>query len=76
MFKKMIGWCQGRHTLFALYFTLAGTALQIFHKLDGNFIALIAAVQAFVFAHSAQENYFEKKNGGDSKDGTSDNRPQ
>lgn len=65
MFKKIVAWAQGRHTLFALYFALSGTTLQVFHRLDGNFIALIAAVQAFVFAHSTQENYFDNKTGGD-----------
>jgi hypothetical protein len=60
MLKKLVAWANGRHTMFAGYFALTGTALQLVHKLDGNFIALIAAVQAFVFAHSAQENYFDK----------------
>lgn len=66
MFSKLVKWAQGRHTLFALYFALTGTVLQCFHKLDGNFIALIAAVQAFVFAHAVQENYYDK-DGGDKK---------
>jgi len=66
MFKKLAAWAQGRHTLFAAYFALVGTGLQVSHRLDGNFIALIAAVQAFVFAHSVQENHFEKKD--DKKD--------
>ena len=61
MFKKLAIWAQGRHTLFAAYFALSGTVLQICHRLDGNFIALIAAVQGFVFAHALQENHFEKK---------------
>jgi hypothetical protein len=74
MFSKIVAWAQGRHTLFAIYFALAGTGLQLAHRLDGNFIALIAAVQAFVFAHSAQENYF-KKDGGDKGD-TNDGQPK
>jgi hypothetical protein len=61
MFKKVILWAQGRHTLFAIYFAIFGSVLQCFHKLDGNYIALIAAVQGFVFAHSAKEDYFEAK---------------
>lgn len=63
MFSRIVLWAKGRHTLFALYFTLAGTVLQVFHRLDGNFIALIAAVQTFVFAHSVQENHFDKDKG-------------
>lgn len=35
--------------------------MQWFHRLDGNYIALITAVQGFVFAHAAQENYFASK---------------
>lgn len=72
MFKKLVTWSQGRHTLFALYFALSGTVLQLCHRLDGNFIALIAAVQAFVFAHALQENHFEKKD--DPKDGPKDDQ--
>lgn len=37
--------------------------MQWFHKLDGNYIALITALQGFVFAHSVQENYFSKPQG-------------
>jgi hypothetical protein len=72
MFSRIVRWAQGRHTLFAIYFTLAGTVLQCFHRLDGNFIALITAVQGFVFFHSMQENKFKIQNGGDTKDGGSD----
>jgi hypothetical protein len=67
MFSKVVRWAQGRHTLFAIYFTLAGTVLQCFHRLDGNFIALITAVQGFVFFHSMQENKFKISNGGDTE---------
>jgi hypothetical protein len=62
MLQKVFQWAQGRHTTFAVYFALAGTVLQVFHKLDGNFIALITAVQGFVFAHSYQENKFAVQN--------------
>ena len=70
MFKRLMVWANGRHTLFAIYFTITGTMLQCFHRLDGNFIALITAVQAFVFAHSAQENYFNKDKKDEGKGGT------
>lgn len=62
-FKTAVTWAQGRHTLFAIYFAGAGTILQCFHKLDGNFIALITAVQGFVFAHSWKEDHFDSKQG-------------
>lgn len=61
MFKKLIQWAQGRHTLFAVFFALFGSVLQWFHRLDMNYIALIGAVQAFVFAHSCKEDYFANK---------------
>jgi len=59
MFKKMLMWCQGRHTLFAVFFAASGTVLEWFHRLDLNYVALIGAVQGFVFAHSFKEDYFE-----------------
>lgn len=67
MFNRIVRWAQGRHTLFAIYFALTGTVLQVFHRLDGNFIALITAVQGFVFAHSYAENKFGITNGGDTE---------
>jgi hypothetical protein len=68
MFSKLIKWATGRHTLFAIYFTISGTVLQIYHKLDGNFIALIAAIQAFILGHSVKEDYFSSKNKLESED--------
>lgn len=59
MLSKLFRWLQGRHTGFAIYFTLMGTTLSWFHKLDINFIMLIGAIQSFVLAHSAKEDYFE-----------------
>lgn len=35
--------------------------MQWFHRLDGNYIALIGAVQGLVLLHSGQENYFAAK---------------
>jgi hypothetical protein len=61
MFKKMMDWAQGRHTAFAAYFAIVGSVFQWFHHLDSNYIALIAAVQGLVLAHSAKEDYFESK---------------
>lgn len=61
MFERVIKWMAGRHTMFAVYFAITGTVLQCYHKLDGNFIALITAVQGFVFFHSYKEDYFAQK---------------
>jgi hypothetical protein len=68
MFKRLTDYLQGRHTTFAIFFALSGSFMQWFHHLDGNYIALITAVQGLVLAHSAQENYFSAKgptDGGD-----------
>lgn len=64
MFNKIFKWTAGRHTGFAIFFTLSATALAWFHRLDGNYALVITAIQGFVFAHSAQENYFSGQNAG------------
>jgi hypothetical protein len=68
MIKKILVWSQGRHTAFAIFFTVMGTTMAWFHRLDPSYIALVGAIQAFVFAHSAKEDYFEKKNEQDAPD--------
>lgn len=62
MFNKVARWMSGRHTLFAAFFAVAGTVLEVFHRLDMNYVALIGAVQGFVLMHSAKEDYFAAKN--------------
>jgi hypothetical protein len=62
MFKRLTTWCGGRHTSFAVFFTLMGTTLAWFHRLDPSYVALIGAIQAFVFAHSCKEDHFDSKN--------------
>lgn len=62
MFAKIFQWCQGRHTAFALFFTIMGTAMAWYHRLDMSYVALIGAIQSFVFAHSYKEDKF--KDGG------------
>jgi hypothetical protein len=37
--------------------------MQWFHRLDGNYIALITAIQGFVFAHSTAQTYIASKDG-------------
>jgi hypothetical protein len=61
MFNKVINWLKGRSTMFAIYFTIMGTVMAWFGKLDPNFIMLIGAVQGLVIAHSAKEDYFAGK---------------
>jgi hypothetical protein len=50
---------QGRHTLFALFFTGMGTVLAWKQKLDPNFVALATVMQGWVFAHSYKEDKFQ-----------------
>ena len=52
----------GRHTLFAAFFTVMGTALAWFHRLDPSYVMLVTAIQGWVFAHSLKEDKF--KDGG------------
>ncbi|HEY6767568.1 MAG TPA: hypothetical protein VI386_22660 [Candidatus Sulfotelmatobacter sp.] len=63
--NKMFQYLSGRHTAFAAFFAATGTVMQCYHKLDLNYVALIGAVQTFVFAHSAKEDYFENKSKGE-----------
>lgn len=63
--QKLFAWTQGRHTFFALFFTIAGTALAAVHRLEMPYVALISAVQGFVLIHSAKEDYFKKEDGHD-----------
>lgn len=60
MLNKIFKWCSGRHTTFAVYFAGMGTLLAWFHRLDPNYVALVGAIQALIFAHSAKEDYFAK----------------
>lgn len=71
MFKKLVVWANGRHTLFAVVELILGTILAWFHHLDMSYVALCGTIQSLVLAHSVKEDYFEKKNGGDGdKDGS------
>lgn len=74
MFKKLVIFAQGRHTLFAGVELILGTFLAWFHRLDMSYVALCTAIQGLVLAHSLKEDYFNIKNGGD-KDGSDGSRP-
>jgi len=56
MFSRLSNYFAGRHTMFAVYFAVAGTVLSIFHRLDPNFVALCATLQTLVLAHSYKED--------------------
>jgi hydrogenase/urease accessory protein HupE len=56
--QKMFAFFQGRHTFFALFFTLMGTIMAWYHRLDMSYVALVTAVQGLVFAHSYKEDQF------------------
>lgn len=45
-----------RSTLFAAFFAIAGTILAFTHRLDGSYVALVAAVQSLVVARSIAED--------------------
>ncbi len=62
MFSKLFNYCAGRHTAFALFFTIMGTTLAWFHRLDPSYVMLVTAIQGWVFAHSLKEDKF--KDGG------------
>ena len=52
---------QGRATTFAIVFTVAGIILAFRGKLDTSFVALVAAIQALVFAHSWKEDVHDQR---------------
>lgn len=72
MFKKMVMWAQGRHTLFAGVELVLGTLLAWFGKLDMAYVALCGTIQAMVLGHSIKCDYFEKKNENGGETGVKD----
>jgi len=62
LFTRVTDWSASRgHLVFAFYFTLYGSLLQWFHRLDFNYIMLIAAIQAFLLGHQVKDSYFDFK---------------
>ena len=53
---------QGRHTFFALFFSIAGTYLAYHGELTPTYVGLITAMQAFVLTHSYKEDKSGKNN--------------
>lgn len=52
---------QGRATFFAIVFTIAGVTLAFKGKLDANFVALIAAIQALIVVHSWKQDIHDQR---------------
>jgi len=68
MFQRLIKFCAGRHTAFAIWFASMGTLLAWFHRLDGSYVGLVTALQGYVMLHSAKEDYFKKDDHDDHDD--------
>jgi hypothetical protein len=67
MIRKFFNALQGRHTALAIFFTLMGTALAWCHKLEMPYVALVTAIQGWVFAHSFKEDHFDQHDHDDHK---------
>lgn len=55
-YVKLVQAVRGRHTLFALFFALSGTAMAWFNHLSPEYVALVTAIQGWVFAHHCTDN--------------------
>jgi hypothetical protein len=62
--NRIFAYLSGRHTAFALFFTIMGTLMAWFHRLDPSYVALIGAIQSFVFAHSWKQDHCNNNLGG------------
>ena len=60
MIRRIFNWLCGRHTAFAVFFTITGTVLACYNRLPMSYVALVGAIQSFVFAHSYKEDHFEQ----------------
>lgn len=61
LFNRVVTWTKGRSTAFAVFFAGFGSLLAWFHKLDGSYVGLVTALQAYVVIHSTKEDYFNSK---------------
>ncbi len=61
MFIRLLGWFQGRHTLFLVANMSIGVVMAYFHRLDGNLVTLLLGLQGMVLGHSVKEDYFAGK---------------
>lgn len=49
-------WLQGRTTTFLVFFTVSGTGLHIFHRLDPTYITFIGVIMGFALGKSVQDD--------------------
>lgn len=70
MFKRLVSYFTGRHTLFAFLELSMGTLLAWFHHLDMTYVALCGTIQAFVLGHSIKCDVFEKDKNTDGNQGS------
>lgn len=61
---KVFWFFGGRHTFFALVFTVSLVCLTAAGKVSGqSFVAGLSIVQTLVLGHSIKEDFFKKKDG-------------
>jgi|SRR6267142_5279013 len=60
----------GLSEFWALVFSVTGIVLAFRGKLDGNFAAMIVAIQGLLVAHDAIDGFLANKNGGGPPNGT------
>lgn len=51
---------QGRTTTFLAFFTLMGTIMHWFHRLDSTYMSFVGIVMGFVLAHSVKDDKQEQ----------------
>lgn len=61
--NKLFALCQGRHTFFAGAFSVVGTAMAWYHKLDSTYVTFVTVMMGFILGHSAKEDYFKERDG-------------
>lgn len=61
MFNKLTQFCQGRHTTFAILFSIVGSVFQWFHKLDATYVSFVTVMMGYILGHSVKEDYFAVK---------------
>lgn len=62
MFKRVVIFFQGRHTLFVCWFAATGLVLAAIGKLGMPYVALCSALQAAVGLHSFKEDVSARNN--------------
>ena len=60
---RISGWFGGTTRFYAFVFTACGIVLAFFGKLNAEYVALVAGIQALILAHSVKEDYHERTNG-------------